>query len=238
MSDLNTDIKNLKKRYREIFLKSSEELNHQIEKIKPEKNCKICHDCNESVCDSEQKLFENYPKNCTFKKWQKNVLKMFDEDILKNIYEKWVKILEYRTNFGCIGCATCCKLACSEFSYEELKQKAQNGDNFATQFTSVFIPYETEDEARSVYPEYLELLKEKLNGENVYFYHCPKLTAENRCSDYENRPQICRDFPDNPLSLLPTKCGYCSWKEEVEPTSLMLHSMLEIIDFYKGKIPV
>lgn len=194
-------IGNLKKKYREIFLKTSEELKGKLAEMTPD----------------EMKIFLN-------------------EEVPKEIYEKWVKILEYRSNFSCVGCATCCKLACSEFSWEELKEKAKNGDNFATQFTSVFIPYKNEQEARKIYPEYFKLLEDKLEGEKVYFYHCPKLTKENRCSDYENRPQICRDFPDNPLSLLPDACGYCSWKEEVEPVALMLHSMLEIVDFYKNML--
>lgn len=237
MSKLSTDMNNLKKKYREIFLKSSEELLHQIEKIKPEKSCENCAlDCTLKE-ESKHDIFEQYPAACDYKHWQKNVLKMFDEEVSKSIYEKWIKILEYRKNFSCQGCATCCKLACSEFSYAELKRKAELGDNFAKQFVSVFIPYESEEEAKAIYPEYFELLAEKLDGEKVYFYHCPKLTSRNRCSDYENRPQICRDFPDNPLSLLPKACGYSAWKEEIEPTALMLHSMLEIVDFYKGKIP-
>ena len=91
---------------------------------------------------------------------------------------------------------------------EELKKKAKNGDNFATQFTSIFVPYKDENEAKQIYPEYFELLSERLEGEKVYFYHCPKLTKENRCSDYENRPGICRDFPDNPLGFLPGPCGF------------------------------
>lgn len=201
MGNLSKDIDKLKHKYREIFLKVSEEIKLQIEKTPPE-----------------------------------NLHKLINEDIPKDIHRKWTQMFSYRENFGCVGCATCCKLACSEFSYEELKQKAQNGDNFATQFVSIFIPYENENEPKKIYPEYFKLLEEKLEGEKVYFYHCPKLTAENRCCDYENRPQICRDFPDNPLSLLPAACGFAKWKAEVEPTALMLHSMLEIVGFYKERL--
>lgn len=232
MGDLSASVDNLKKKYREIFLKSGEEINNQIKKIKPQNACDKC--C--SNCDLKQDILEKFPDYCDYKQWQKDVLELFDKEIVKEVYAKWGKMLEYRNIFNCIGCATCCRLACSEFSYEELQQKAKNGDNFATQFTSVFIPYENENEAKAVYPEYFELLSEKLNGDKVYFYHCPKLTKDNRCSDYENRPNICRDFPDNPLSILPACCGYSKWKEEVEPTALMLYSMLEIIDFYKEKI--
>ena len=160
---------------------------------------------------------------------------MLENDISKEVYRKYQEILAYRTKFSCAGCATCCNLACSEFSPEELKQKAENGDNFATQFLSVFIPYNSKEEARKVYPEYIQMLEENKEDE-VYFYHCPKLTADKRCSDYESRPQICRDFPDNPLSILPKSCGYKKWKDEIEPVALMLHAMVEIIEYYKEKM--
>lgn len=236
MSNLSADINNLKQSYREIFLKSSKEIEIQVENLRPENGCKNCKI--NSNCNLEHEIFENFPEGCAYKIWQSDVVKFFEEETSKQIHDKWIKILNYRGNFDCIGCGTCCRLACSEFSYEELKQKASGGDNFATQFTSVFVPYEDESEPQKIYPEYFDLLAEKLDGEKVYFYHCPKLTDENRCPDYENRPQICRDFPDNPLSLLPDKCGFCMWKKEVEPTALMLHALLEIIDFYKGKISV
>lgn len=165
-----------------------------------------------------------------------DVSKFLDVEVLKKVCEKWTKILDYRKNFACNGCATCCKLACSEFSYTQLLEKAKNNDNFAKQFTSVFVPYEESEEPEKIYPEYFDLLKKELDNEKVYFYHCPKLTSENRCSDYENRPEICKCFPDNPLSLLPKTCGYAKWKEEVEPTALMLHALVELVEFYKEKL--
>lgn len=235
MSSLSKDINNLKKKYREIFLQSSESLNMEIEKLKPKDVCLNCSiDCALNPQDTE--ILQSFPSGCVLKTWQSDVVNFFEKEVSKDIYKKWMQMIEYRKNFSCSRCASCCRLACSEFSYEELKQKAQNGDNFATQFVSTFIPYEDENEARKIYPDYFELLAEKLDGEKVYFYHCPKLNADNSCSDYENRPDICRDFPDNPLSLLPARCGFSPWREEVEPTALMLHSMLEIIAFYKGKM--
>jgi len=165
-----------------------------------------------------------------------NLLQFLNEEILKDVYERWIKILEYRKKFSCAGCAACCRLACSEFPPSELKQKAQNGDNFASQFVSVFIPYESEEEAKKIYPEYFELLKAKSQDENVYFYHCPKVTEDNKCPDYENRPQICKDFPDNPIGFLPKTCAYKSWKDEVETTALMLQALTEIVGYYKSKI--
>lgn len=222
MSDLNAAVNNMKKKYREIFLTSVEAIQKRVDEIKP--------DC---VGD----IFDTYAKGSDGYKWQEAVLKMFEDDISHEIYRKWKEILAYRDNFSCKGCATCCNLACSEFSPEELKEKASKGDKFATQFLSVFIPYETQKEAEKIYPQYLKLLDDTIS-DKVYFYHCPKLTECKRCSDYENRPKICRVFPDNPLSILPESCGFYEWRKEVEPVALMLHSMVEIIDYYKTNIPV
>ena len=221
MGELNDNINNLRKEYREIFSLSADEIQNHIDKLKPK--------------NFNGELFEKYEKNTDGYFWQKSVLEILNNDISKEIYRKLNEILAYRTKFGCVGCATCCNLACSEFSPAELKQKAEDGDNFANQFLSVFIPYENKEEAAKIYPEYIELLAE--NGEtNVYFYHCPKLTKDKRCSHYENRPRICRDFPDNPLSILPKSCGYKAWKDEIEPIALMLHAMLEIVEFYSEKL--
>lgn len=221
MSELYSTVETLRSEYREIFLKSLDEINKRIEVLRA------------SNIDGD--VFDTYEAGSAGAKWQADVLDMLENDISKEVYRKYKEILAYRSKFKCSGCATCCNLACSEFSPEELKQKAANGDNFATQFLSVFIPYESKEEARKVYPEYIQMLEENKEDE-VYFYHCPKLTADKRCSDYENRPQICRDFPDNPLSILPKTCGYKKWKEEIEPVALMLHSMVEIIEYYRENI--
>lgn len=222
MTELAGTIKNMKKKYREIFLKSVDAIRSRVEEIKPS--------------DAEGDIFDTFDKNSAGESWQAAVLDMFENDISHEIYRKWREILAYRNNFHCKGCATCCNLACSEFSHAELKLKAENGDKFASQFTSIFIPYKSDKEAEKVYPEYLKLLSDTID-EKVYFYHCPKLNECKRCSDYESRPQICRDFPDNPLSILPESCGFYEWRQEVEPVALMLHSMMEIIDYYRQKIP-
>lgn len=222
MTELAGTIKNMKKKYREIFLKSVDAIRSRVEEIKPS--------------DAEGDIFDTFDKNSAGESWQAAVLDMFENDISHEIYRKWREILAYRNNFHCKGCATCCNLACSEFSPDELKLKAENGDKFASQFTRIFIPYKSDKEAEKVYPEYLKLLSDTID-EKVYFYHCPKLDECKRCSDYENRPQICRDFPDNPLSILPESCGFYEWRQEVEPVALMLHSMMEIIDYYIQKIP-
>ncbi|MBP3924215.1 YkgJ family cysteine cluster protein [bacterium] len=223
MSDLNEKIEGIKLSYREIFMDAAEEIEKRIEALRPK--------------DFEGDLTAVYPVGSEGKLWQNAVLDMFENDISKEVVRKLAQIKAYRNcgQFGCKGCATCCNLACSEFSPEELKEKAKNGDNFANQFLSVFVPYNSREEAYKIYPEYLDLLRKKTD-EKVYFYHCPKLDENNRCSDYENRPQICRDFPDNPFCILPKSCGYYDWREEIQPVALLMHSFVEIMEFYKNKI--
>lgn len=222
MNELYSSIENLRSEYREIFKKSLAEIANRIDELRPD--------------GLDADVTDKFPVNSDGALWQTKVLDMLENDISKEVYRKYKEILAYRSQFKCVGCATCCNLACSEFSPAELKQKAENGDNFAKQFLSVFVPYASKEDARKVYPEYIKMLEEN-KEDNVYFYHCPKLTEDKRCSDYENRPQICRDFPDNPLSILPKSCGYKQWKDEIEPLALMLHSMVEIIEYYKEKIP-
>ena len=222
MNELDNVLNSMKEKYREIFLKSADAIKDRVDEIKP--------------IDFDGDIFDTYPSDSVGASWQDAVLKMFEDDISHEIFRKWNEIIAYRQNFHCKGCATCCNLACSEFSPEELKLRAANGDNFAKQFTSIFIPYNSKEEFKDIYPEYIKLL-EKHTDDDVYFYHCPKLNDCKKCSDYENRPQICRDFPDNPLCILPESCGFYEWRKEVEPVAMMLHAMVEIIDYYKKKIP-
>ena len=223
MSDLNTLVEKQRAKFREKFKFSVKEVQNLADSIKPE-----------GVSDD---IFSKFAEGSGGRKWQVEFLNILENKVSRDIYLKFQEVLAERKGYRCSGCATCCNLACSEFSPDELKRRADGGDNFARQFLSVFIPYKSKEEARMVYPEYIALLEEN-KEEDVYFYHCPKLTEDKRCSDYENRPQICRDFPDNPLCILPSSCGFCGWREKTEDTVLLLHAMIEVVEYYKDKISV
>jgi len=207
-------------------------------------SCKYLENGN-CTLDKEKPLYcSSYPNNayfvlhdnCGFKKWQKEALDKLENQMAQDVLCKIKEIDNYKNNFSCSCCSTCCKIASSEFSYEELKEKAQNGDKFAQQFVSVFVPYEDENQARIAYAEYIDYLYEILGKEEkYYFYYCPK-NKNKLCSDYENRPEICREFPTNPLMILPKTCGYKAWQEETHTATLLLHALVEIIDFYIKRI--
>lgn len=210
--------------------------------------CKNLHDNKCSVTSnrkSEYYLCSHFPASatillpdeCGFREWQKLALNKIKNEISKDILVKLKEIDLYRQQFECKRTGTCCRLASSEFSYEELQEKAKKGDNFAKQFTSIFIPYNSIEEARKIFPEYISMVESQLDSdENIYFYHCPHVTDDNLCSMYEDRPQICKDFPNNPLAILPPQCGFCAWKEEVNVAAMLLHALVEIADFNIQKI--
>lgn len=173
-------------------------------------------------------------KECSFVMWQKLILDRIENEISKDILKKLADIKKYRYDFSCNHTGTCCRLACSEYTFEQLKEKALNGDRFAKDFVSIFIPYENIEDARVIYPDFVSMMESKAG--TVYFYHCPHITDDNMCSIYDKRPQLCRDFPDNPLAILPETCGYYQWKKEVEYSALLMHALIEICGFYRNKL--
>lgn len=220
MNELSNQLDNLKLKYREIFLQTAESVQSKILSIKP---------------DIKGEIFDKYPKDSIGKTWQKRAIETLEKDYKKSLSKNLDKIKNNRKICNCKGCGTCCKLACSEFSPAELQIKAKYGDKFAQQFTQTFIPYESIDEARKIFPEYIKMLEEN-NQSGYYFYHCPKITEDNKCPDYDNRPQICKDFPDNPIAFLPPLCGFKDWKLKSELISLKLNAEAEITNFYIKKI--
>ena len=233
-------IKNEEKKksiYREMFVKINEAFLNRFNIQKPNISCKNCSIYSPSCKFLPQNPTQSLPVECLFRFWQENCLEKLENEISQSLQNKITEINSLREKYHCNKCAACCKLASSEYSYDELKVRAKNGDIFSQQFTSVFVPYENKEEARQYYPEFFDLLESKYPNDNdIYFYHCPKLGEDNLCTDYENRPDICRDFPNNPLVIFPKDCGYKKWQDEVDVLALSLHAMVEITNFYKEKI--
>ena len=151
------------------------------------------------ICSFPHSITTLLPKQCGYRKWQQKALEKIQDEISKDILIKLKEINLFREQFNCKKTGTCCRLAGSEFSYKELKEKAGNGDKFAGEFTSIFIPYENLDEVKKLFPDYVEMVMHYLDeDEKVYFYHCPHVTENNLCSIYEKRPEICLNFPRIP----------------------------------------
>ncbi len=235
MNNLQKEIINTQKIYRELFKKAQIAIDKQLLSLK---NASLCNHCTKdcAIDFNNITIFDKFPNHCRYRFWQEAALDKLENQISKEVLEKIKAIDLRRDSFSCECCGSCCRLASSEYSYEQLKEKAKNGDKFAQDFVSVFVPYNTKEEPRKLFPDYIELLEKTFDGDELYFYYCPKLGKDGLCTDYENRPDICRIFPSDPLVVFPTKCSYNKWKQEVEITALTLHAIIDIVGFYKEKI--
>ena len=230
MSEQYNDLKN---NYEEIFIEAAESIRRELDTFKPENPCAVC---NIKDCKIEKKdIFASYPPNCVYHSWQLKAITYLAGDYRQKLKAEYKAIMDKKSEYSCSCCGACCKLAASEYSYEQLKQRAMRGDKFSADFISVFVPYEREEDAKQVNPEYFDMLNILVGDEKVYFYHCPKV-VNNLCSIYDNRPDICKDFPHNPLKLLPSSCSYNAWKDAVSHQAMLLKAKTDIINFYKEKL--
>ncbi len=225
----------LKNNYEQIFMEAVEDIRSELDKIRPKD---ACNNCTNKDCKLEKKdIFSHYPPlGCKLREWQMQAITYLTGDYRTKLKVSYKEIMSKKNDYECNKCGACCRLAVSEYSYNQLKQRAMKGDKFSEDFVSVFVPIESEEDAKKVNPEYFELLNKLVQEDRIYYYHCPKVGEDNLCTMYENRPFICRDFPHNPLKLLPSECSFNAWKNEVAHQAMLLKAKTDLIDFYKQKL--
>lgn len=117
----------------------------------------------------------------------------------------------------CNMCGKCCRVVTTSTPYLKLKQMARRKEQAAVDFLSIFVPYDSIEAARkvdaSIVDNIINSLKEDGNydEQNMTFYYCKYLLDNNLCSNYENRPTLCRHFPSSPWAIVPPGCGYEGW---------------------------
>jgi len=119
------------------------------------------------------------------------------------------------------GC--CCRGASPSVPYHQLLEKAATGDEFARNFFSIFIPHASHDDARKVVSGLVErTLKAATKDENfkseadVVFYHCRFIGDDNKCQIWEDRPELCRAYPDTPFVVFAPNCAFEPWGKAVK----------------------
>ena len=234
-NSLQGQYKEIQTNYEQIFIEAAESIRKELDTIKPEN---ACDGCAVKDCAIQKKdIFAPYPPaGCKLREWQMQAITYLTGDYRTKLKAAYKAIMDKRENYQCNRCGDCCRLAVSEYSYAQLKQRAMRGDKYSEDFVSVFVPYESEEEAKKVNPEYFELLNTLVDDQKIYYYYCPKISDDNLCTMYEDRPDICKDFPYNPLKLLPSRCSYNEWKNEVAHQAMLLKAKTDIINFYKEKL--
>ncbi|MCK5176868.1 MAG: YkgJ family cysteine cluster protein [Candidatus Aenigmarchaeota archaeon] len=143
----------------------------------------------------------------------------------------------------CNKCGTCCLCASPSKSYKELLKMAANGDKFARDFFSIFIPYKNLDETRKISKSIVDRTlksceegKNKIPPEDLVFYRCRHYHHEKKCLIYEDRPQLCRDFPGSPFVVLNEKCAFYDWAQKCKQSYKNLEKELENLKNYKKEL--
>ena len=234
MVDYSTEAERREAEYKEIFTEAAKVIRKEIEKYKPDYNCRSCA----IHCDVQKPdIFSEFPPNCPYGAWQVKALSYLTNEYAAKLKVSKRNIMEKKKEYSCNKCGECCKLMISSYSPVQLKQRAIRGDKFAREFLSIFIPYESEEIVEAICPDYYNKLQEYMDeDERLYFYYCSKLGADNLCSDYENRPQICKDYPRNPHKILPDSCGYLPWTESVHQLAMSIKAREGLIAFYKERL--
>ena len=95
---------------------------------------------------------------------------------------------------NCRTCGDCCRKINLEGKRGWLRKK----DDFLEVFTD--------------YPEYERFQITGKDDQGFLQFSCTWLTEAGQCRDYQNRLDLCRNFPDKTLhfcgGVLPPKCGY------------------------------
>ena len=137
-NSLNSQFDNIKNNYEAIFVEAAESIRREIDKFKPENPCAVCQI---KDCKIEKKdVFSPYPMNCAYREWQLKALTFLSGDYRQKLKIVYKNMMDKKNNYTCAKCAACCKLATSEYSYNQLKQRAMRGDKFSEDFVSVFVP--------------------------------------------------------------------------------------------------
>lgn len=116
---------------------------------------------------------------------------------------------------ACDRSGECCRGAAQVAPWENLLSMAAKGDATARDFLNQYIPYPDRETAQQNAPHGVEASLQVAhakgyNPEEIIFYHCRFLTGKSDCQIYEDRPSLCRSFPESPFGAIPSCCGYYS----------------------------
>jgi len=114
---------------------------------------------------------------------------------------------------ACDRSGECCRGAAQHAPWDNLIPLAAQGDETARNFLSQYAPYPSHEVARQNAPDGVQASMEiaALKGyaeADLVFYHCRYLTGKSECQIYEDRPTLCRTYPESPFGAIAKCCGY------------------------------
>jgi Fe-S-cluster containining protein len=113
----------------------------------------------------------------------------------------------------------CCRVATFKGSLnveaiQSLATEQTVEGEMARDFLSVFLPYESQAEVRTLANEFVERVRERAaekgqNPDETTFFHCRYVLEDGRCGVHEDRPEGCRTYPfPHKDTLFHPGCGF------------------------------
>lgn len=114
---------------------------------------------------------------------------------------------------ACDRSGECCRGAAQYAPWKNLLAMAGQGDDTARNFLNQYVPYLSIKDATQNAPHgvetSLQVAKDKgYAAEDLVFYHCRYLQGKSDCQIYEDRPTLCRTYPESPFGAIAKCCGY------------------------------
>lgn len=246
--NIQYELSAIKSGYRAIFLSEEKTIREGLLKLRAQFSCENCEALDNEA--SMEMMLAFCGTDCGYVPWLNQAVSFLETTVGKRIVDDLTDIEAERDSQTCHQCGVCCRFASSEFSFDELTQKAKAGDEFAKQFTSIFLPYVSTDAAHQKFPDIVDAILDEVRAQSgsdsdnevdtapVYFYHCPYVGEDNKCTIYgtPKRPAICSQYPSTPLTFIYEKCAWKPWKDKRHTESMAVHARIEIATFYAAKL--
>ncbi len=134
----------------------------------------------------------------------------------------WETLLEMRwPKNACDQSGECCRGAAQSTPWKNLLVQAAQGDPTARAFLNQYQPYPSLEAAIAEAPDAVSASQAIADQrgeqeESLIFYRCIYLQGKNKCQIYEDRPALCREFPESPFGAIPKCCGYYPVKQDCQ----------------------
>lgn len=116
---------------------------------------------------------------------------------------------------------------------------------FARNFFSIFVPHSSHEAARAVVPGLVErTLKASKKDDafaseaDVVFYQCRFIGEDNKCQIWEDRPQLCRAYPDSPFMVFAPDCAFEPWAQKVKERFAQMKEELRQLKALQAELAV
>lgn len=223
--------------YRTLLGHAKTDLLQQFERLRQAFRCASCIDVS-----TETLLRATHP-GCGYTPWRQQVLEILEQHLGRELVEKLAEIRAECDRVTCGRCGACCRMASSEYDWVTLSEKARQGDDFARQFTRVFLPYTSVEAARQANASMVEDVLATAgvspdSGKTVYFYHCPYIDEDNRCTLFNDprRPAMCGSYPETPLTFVSRQCAWKPWQEAHHSDTLLVHGLTELCQHWASQV--